>query len=136
MSLILKALEKAKAMAGRKSSAAPPPPAALASFRFGRPSKAQRIRKIGILCILISVVAVSLAYTVRYWSQRLRKPGVVVVNRTVDLPPLPDPVPPADDAQATPPDAAPAPAEQPAPASQPEPAPKQAQPQPAKVLAP
>ena len=90
MSLILKALEKAKSMAARKP-APPPHPAALASFRFGRPTKARRMRKLVILGLLpIVVVGAGAGYGIRYWLQKTSRPATVVVN----MPPRSDtPVP-------------------------------------------
>ena len=80
MSLILKALEKAKSVGGRKP-APPPHPAALASFRFGRPRKAQRIRKILLVATLpIIIVGAGTGYGIRYWLKKSSRPAAVVVN--------------------------------------------------------
>src|SRR5438045_8728748 len=73
MSLILDALKKAKQMAGRKSE--PAPPTALASFRFGRPTRAERIRKI-VLVAAMGVIGLSATgYTVSFIVARYRKPS-------------------------------------------------------------
>src|SRR6266480_712257 len=89
MSLILDALKKAKDLAGRKPAA--PLPTALASFRFGRRSRTQRIKKIGLLAVLGLVSIGPLAYTANFWIKRMSRPKAVLIHapRTV----LPDPVP-------------------------------------------
>ena len=45
MSLILDALKKAKELTNRKPA---PPPAALASFRFGRPSRSEKTKRVAL----------------------------------------------------------------------------------------
>src|SRR5205085_11174035 len=91
MSLILDALKKAKQMAGRKPD--PAPPAALASFRFGRPTRAQRIRKIVLVAVMGVIGLSSIAYTVSFTVGRYRKPrGAVLVQAPRPALEDPDPV--------------------------------------------
>src|SRR5437762_2633167 len=89
MSLILDALKKAKELAGRKPAAAPA--TALASFRFGRPSRGQKIKRIGLYAGLGIVIASSVGYTANMYVKRLRKPRAVLIQ--APRPILPDPVP-------------------------------------------
>src|SRR5262249_38682481 len=97
MSLILKALEKAKSIAGRKP-APPPHPAALASFRFGRPARARRMRKVVTVAVLPIIVAgAGTGYGIRYWLKKPARRAAVVVNTPpkLDTPaPVPETQPP------------------------------------------
>jgi Flp pilus assembly protein TadD len=79
MSLILDALKKAKQMAGRKPE--PAPPSALASFRFGRPTRAERLRKIVLGGVMAVIGLSATVYTVSFIMARYRKPkGAVLVQ--------------------------------------------------------
>src|SRR5438093_10894541 len=101
MSLILKALEKAKSMAGRKP-APPPHPAALASFRFGRPARAKRTRKLVIVGLLaIILVGAGAGYGIRYWLKKSSRPVAVVVNAPT-TPENPTPTPQTEQTQPAP----------------------------------
>src|SRR5712692_860087 len=99
MSLILDALKKAKDLAGRKPPSAPP--TALASFRFGRPSRSQKIKRIVLYAGLGLVVVSSVGYTANFWVKRLRKPRAVLIQAPQPLlppdPPAPD-IPAAEEA--------------------------------------
>src|SRR5438477_10275554 len=99
MSLILDALKKAKDLAGRKPAAAPP--AALASFRFGRPSRSQKIKRIGLMMVLGLVSIGALAYTVNFWLKRMSKPRAVLIQapRPLVKDPAPEPPPPQEAAK-------------------------------------
>ena len=78
MSLILDALKKAKELTGRKSPA--PPPTALASFRFGRPSRSERIRRIALFYVLPGLLIIAIGgYTANFWIKRLRGPATTAV---------------------------------------------------------
>ena len=126
MSLILDALKKAKQMAGRKSD--PAPPAALASFRFGRPTRAERTRKIVLVAVMGVIGLSSIAYTVSFIVGRYRKPrGAVLVQ--APRPALEDPVPVEEAAAADQPKVDP-PKEEP-----PKPEPARPAPTPAKPVA-
>src|SRR2546421_11319563 len=118
MSSILDALKKAKEFAGKKPSS--PPPTALASFRFGRPTKAQQIRKVAVLGVLLLAGASSIAYTANFMYKRLRKPRaaatlvvapvaapVAVSTGETTPPPVPPPETPPSPTVAPPPAAAP-----------------------------
>jgi Flp pilus assembly protein TadD len=80
MSLILDALKKAKQMAGRKSE--PATPAALGSFRFGRPTRAERIRKMVLVGVMGAIGLSATAYTISFIVARYRKPsrGAVLIQ--------------------------------------------------------
>src|SRR2546425_11133204 len=90
MSLILDALKKAKQMAGRKSE--PASPTALASFRFGRPTRAERIRKIVLVGVMAVIGLSATGYAVSFIVARYRKRrGAVLVQ--APRPALEDPIP-------------------------------------------
>ena len=90
MSLILDALKKAKQMAGRKSE--PASPTALASFRFGRPTRAERIRKIVLVGVMAVIGLSATGYAVSFIVARYRKPrGAVLVQ--APRPAVEDPIP-------------------------------------------
>lgn len=98
MSLILQALKKAKDLTSRK---APPPPTALASFRFGRPTRAQKVRRIALVYLLPALVlTLVIGFGVNFWANRLKKPRAAVLVQA--------PVPPLDPVVTLPPEAAPA----------------------------
>src|SRR2546425_7467966 len=96
MSLILDALKKAKELAGRKPPSAPP--TALASFRFGRPSRSAKIKRIALYAGIGLVLVSSVGYTANFWVKRLRKPRAVLIQAPQPLLP---PEPPAPDVPAT-----------------------------------
>jgi Flp pilus assembly protein TadD len=89
MSLILDALKKAKGLAAGKPAAAPP--TALASFRFGRPSRADKRKSAAVFALLALVIVGSVGYTANFWMKRLRKPRAVLIQAPRQLLP-PDPV--------------------------------------------
>ena len=84
MSLILDALKKAKELTNRKPA---PPPAALASFRFGRPSRSEKTKRIALFALLALAIVSSLGYTATLLMKRLRKPQAVLIQTS--QPPLP-----------------------------------------------
>src|SRR2546421_4125063 len=95
MSLILDALKKAKELTNRKP--APPRSAALASFRFGRPSRSEKTKRIALFTLLALAIVSSLGYTENSLMNRLRKPAAVLIQPpqsalppepVVDLPPV------------------------------------------------
>src|SRR5438132_7240920 len=95
MSLILDALKKAKQMAGRKPEEAPP--TALASFRFGRPTRKERIKRIGLVVVFAGLGLSAAAYTVNFWVQRYRRPRAAIL---VQAPrPALEPIPAEEAAQ-------------------------------------
>jgi Tfp pilus assembly protein PilF len=82
MSLILQALKKAKDLTARKATPAQTTaPAALASFRFGRRSKTEQVKRILLRFVLLSLaLAGILGYTVNWWVQRSRPRSGIVIN--------------------------------------------------------
>jgi len=94
MSLILDALKKARELTNRKP--APPPPTALASFRFGRPSRSEKTKRIALFVLLAIAIASSVGYTANLWMKRLRKPRAVLIQ-------APQPALPAEPAVDVPP---------------------------------
>src|SRR5437016_1188019 len=77
MSLILDALKKARELTNRKPA---PPPTALASFRFGRPSRSEKPKRIALFVLLAIAIASSVGYTANLWMKRLRKPRAVLIQ--------------------------------------------------------
>jgi Tfp pilus assembly protein PilF len=94
MSLILDALKKAKDLGGRTPP--PAPPAALASFRFGRPSRSEKIKRLTLIAGLLLVIISSVGYTANFWIKRLRRPRAVLIQ--APRPPLPADSLPAEEA--------------------------------------
>src|SRR6267142_1558398 len=86
MSLILQALKRAKDRTGRKAGS--PPPTALASFRFGRPTRWQKVRRVALFYLLPALaLTLIIGYGVNFRANRLKKPGTaVVVQAPVTLP--------------------------------------------------
>src|SRR5438445_10055366 len=79
MSLILDALKKARELAGGASAS--PPPAALASFRFGRQSRSQKIKRVGVYVLVGAAVAASAGYTANFLMNRgARNPRTVLIE--------------------------------------------------------
>lgn len=74
MSLILNALKKVKELARRKQATPVPAPQPLATFRFGRPTRSQRIRRLAILYVLPATLLLAVAgYTGNFWLQMLSR---------------------------------------------------------------
>src|SRR5436190_13219124 len=91
MSLIVDALRKAKGLASRNSS--PASPAALASFRFGRPSRAQKTRRAVLFYFLPALIGLAVVgYAGNFYLKRLRRP---IATIAVVTPSLPQPEQPA-----------------------------------------
>src|SRR5437870_7815850 len=99
MSLILQALQKAKDLTGRKS--ATPTPYALASFRFGRPTRAQKLRRIALVYLLPALaLTLIIGYGVTFWANRLKKPRATIAVQAPVAPPNPAVIPPPPEAPA------------------------------------